>query len=88
MRSHLIALRRPILRELSKVRPFLFLMCYGLSGLSATRRASAGAVQSSTYNTRLLVPEVMVNGDAFHVIRPRPTYDDLIGLDSVPDWLK
>ncbi|MCP4318685.1 MAG: diaminopimelate decarboxylase [Hyphomicrobiales bacterium] len=46
-----------------------------------------GAVQSSTYNTRLLVPEVMVNGDRFHVVRPRPSYDDLIGLDSVPDWL-
>ncbi|MEX3011420.1 diaminopimelate decarboxylase [Hoeflea sp. TYP-13] len=47
-----------------------------------------GAVQSSTYNTRLLVPEVMVNGDRFHVIRPRTSYDDLIGLDSVPDWLE
>ncbi len=46
-----------------------------------------GAAQSSTYNTRLLVPEVLVNGDRFHVIRPRPSYDDLIGMDSVPDWL-
>ncbi|MEI5682418.1 MULTISPECIES: diaminopimelate decarboxylase [unclassified Mesorhizobium] len=46
-----------------------------------------GAVQAGTYNTRLLVPEVLVNGDAFHVIRPRQTYDELIGLDSVPDWL-
>ncbi|MEO4000624.1 diaminopimelate decarboxylase [Mesorhizobium sp. CAU 1732] len=46
-----------------------------------------GAVQAGTYNTRLLVPEVLVNGDRFHVVRPRPTYDDLIGLDSVPDWL-
>ena len=47
-----------------------------------------GAVQSSTYNTRLLIPEVMVDGDRFHVVRKRPSYDDLIGLDSVPDWLK
>jgi diaminopimelate decarboxylase len=47
-----------------------------------------GAVQSGTYNTRLLIPEVLVDGDRFHVIRPRPTYDDLIGLDSLPDWLK
>ena len=47
-----------------------------------------GAVQSSTYNTRLLIPEVLVNGDRFHIVRPRPTYDELIGLDSVPDWLK
>jgi diaminopimelate decarboxylase len=46
-----------------------------------------GAVQAGTYNTRLLVPEVLVNGSDFHVIRPRQTYDELIGLDSVPDWL-
>ena len=46
-----------------------------------------GAVQSGTYNSRLLVPEVLVKGDRFHVIRPRPTYEDLIGLDSVPAWL-
>ena len=46
-----------------------------------------GATQSSTYNTRLLVPEVLVNGDRFHVVRPRPGYDDLIGMDSLPDWL-
>ncbi|WP_321344086.1 diaminopimelate decarboxylase [Breoghania sp.] len=47
-----------------------------------------GAVQSSTYNSRRLVPEVMVNGDQFAVIRPRPSYEDLISLDRVPDWLK
>ncbi len=47
-----------------------------------------GAVQAGTYNTRLLVPEVLVNGDRFHVVRPRPTYEDLIGLDSLPDWLE
>ena len=46
-----------------------------------------GAVQAGTYNTRLLVPEVMVKDDAFHVIRPRLDYDALIGLDSLPDWL-
>lgn len=46
-----------------------------------------GAVQAGTYNTRLLVPEVLVNGDEFHVVRPRPTYEQLIGLDSLPDWL-
>lgn len=47
-----------------------------------------GAVQAGTYNTRLLVPEVLVNGDQFHVIRKRPSYDDLIALDSVPQWLE
>jgi diaminopimelate decarboxylase len=46
-----------------------------------------GAVMSSTYNTRLLVPEVMVDGDRFAVIRARPSYDDILKLDMVPDWL-
>jgi len=46
-----------------------------------------GAVQAGTYNTRLLVPEVLVDGDRFHVVRPRPSYDELIGLDRIPDWL-
>ena len=46
-----------------------------------------GAVQATTYNSRLLVPEVLVKGDRFHVVRPRQTYEELIGLDSVPDWL-
>jgi diaminopimelate decarboxylase len=46
-----------------------------------------GAVQAGTYNSRLLVPEVLVNGNRFHVIRPRTSYEELIGLDSVPDWL-
>jgi diaminopimelate decarboxylase len=46
-----------------------------------------GAAMSSTYNTRLLVPEVLVRGDAWAVVRPRPTFDDLIGLDRMPGWL-
>jgi len=46
-----------------------------------------GAVQASTYNTRRLVPEVLVRGNEFHVIRPRPSYEDMIALDSVPAWL-
>ncbi|MGK2286925.1 diaminopimelate decarboxylase [Pedomonas sp. V897] len=45
-----------------------------------------GAVMSSTYNTRLLVPEVLVKGEDFAVVRPRPTYEDLIGLDRLPHW--
>ena len=47
-----------------------------------------GAVQAGTYNSRLLVPEVLVNGDEFAVVRPRQTYDELIGLDRLPDWLR
>lgn len=46
-----------------------------------------GAVQASTYNTRRLIPEVLVNGGEFHVIRPRPSYEDMIALDSIPAWL-
>ncbi|MCM2293474.1 diaminopimelate decarboxylase [Allorhizobium sp. BGMRC 0089] len=46
-----------------------------------------GATQSSSYNTRRLVPEVLVKEADFHVIRPRQTYEELIGLDKIPDWL-
>jgi diaminopimelate decarboxylase len=42
---------------------------------------------ASTYNTRALVPEVLVDGDKWHVIRPRPSIAQLIAQDSVPDWL-
>ena len=45
-------------------------------------------MQAGTYNTRLLVPEVLVDGDRFaRRAAARQTYDELIGLDSVPDWL-
>jgi diaminopimelate decarboxylase len=47
-----------------------------------------GAAMSSTYNSRLLVPEVLVNGEEFAVVRPRQTYAELIGLDRLPEWLK
>ncbi|WP_416797127.1 diaminopimelate decarboxylase [Ciceribacter azotifigens] len=46
-----------------------------------------GAVQAGTYNSRRLIPEVLVRGDEFHVIRPRPSFEDLIRLDSLPAWL-
>ena len=46
-----------------------------------------GAVQSTTYNSRLLVPEVLVQGTQWQVIRPRQSYEDLLGLDVIPDWL-
>lgn len=47
-----------------------------------------GAVMSSSYNTRPLVPEVLVRGADYAVVRPRFGIDDLIGLDKVPDWLR
>ena len=46
-----------------------------------------GAVQGGTYNTRLPVPEVLVRGEQAAIVRPRPSYQDLIGLDHLPDWL-
>ena len=46
-----------------------------------------GAVQSGTYNTRALVPEVLVSGDKFHVVRPRLEVEEIIAQDSLPDWL-
>ena len=55
--------------------------------LVALRSVGAyGAVMSSTYNSRLLVPEIMVYGDEYAVIRPRPDYEGLIGQDYVPEW--
>jgi diaminopimelate decarboxylase len=56
--------------------------------LVAFRSAGAyGAVMSSEYNSRPLVPEVLVQKDQFAVIRPRPSYEELIGKDSIPAWL-
>jgi diaminopimelate decarboxylase len=46
-----------------------------------------GAVQSGTYNTRPLVPEVLVKGDRFFAVRPRQTIDELLALDRLPPWL-
>jgi len=46
-----------------------------------------GAVQGSTYNTRPLAAEVLVDGDRFAVVRPRQSYDDLIGMDRTAPWL-
>lgn len=46
-----------------------------------------GAVMASTYNARPLVPEVMVKGESFAVIRKRPAVEDLWALESLPDWM-
>ena len=56
--------------------------------LVAFRSAGAyGAVMSSEYNTRPLIPEVLVHEDQFAVIRPRPSFDEIIARDKVPAWL-
>jgi diaminopimelate decarboxylase len=55
--------------------------------LAVMTAGAYGAVQAGTYNSRPLVPEVLVKGSSFAVVRPRPSYDELIGLDRLPDWL-
>ena len=66
-------------RDLPEVRP---------GDLLAIMSAGAyGAVQSGTYNSRLLAPEVLVNGADAAVVRPRTSFEDLIGLDTIPAWL-
>jgi diaminopimelate decarboxylase len=56
--------------------------------LVAFRSAGAyGAVMSSEYNTRPLIPEVLVHGRDFAVIRARPTFDEMLNRDTIPGWL-
>ena len=56
--------------------------------LVAFRSAGAyGAVMASEYNTRPLIPEVLVHGDQFAVIRARPSFDEIINRDTIPQWL-
>lgn len=69
----------------AKQRPMPFV---GAGELVAFRSAGAyGAVMSSEYNSRPLIPEVLVSGDRFAVVRPRPTYDEMLERERIPDWL-
>ena len=55
--------------------------------LVLTQAGAYGAVMASTYNTRPLVPEVLVRGQDHGIVRARPGYDDIIQMDSLPPWL-
>jgi diaminopimelate decarboxylase len=55
--------------------------------LAVMTAGAYGAVQASTYNSRRLVPEILVKGAEFAVVRARPSYEDLIGLDQMPPWI-
>ena len=56
--------------------------------LVAFRSAGAyGAVMASEYNARPLIPEVLVNGDQFAVIRARPSFEEMMNRDTIPQWL-
>ena len=55
--------------------------------LAVFRTAGAyGAVMASEYNARPLVPEVLVKGDRWALTRPRPTYDEMLAREHIPDW--
>lgn len=69
----------------AKARPLVKL---NEDDLIAFRSAGAyGAVMASEYNTRPLIPEVLVRGDQFAVIRARPSYEEILNRDSIPEWL-
>ncbi|AGF76534.1 diaminopimelate decarboxylase [Bartonella vinsonii] len=53
-----------------------------------TGAGAYGAVMSNTYNSRLLVPEVLVQHMRYAVVRPRLDYAQLIGCDHIPDWIE
>jgi diaminopimelate decarboxylase len=55
--------------------------------LAVMSAGAYGAVQAGTYNSRLLAPEILVDGDKHAIIRPRGDYESLIGLDKIPTWL-
>lgn len=55
--------------------------------LAVASAGAYGAVMANTYNSRPLAPEILVDGDRYHIIRPRPDYEALISMDSVPDWI-
>ena len=55
--------------------------------LAVMTAGAYGAVQSGTYNTRALVPEVLVKDDRYAVVRPRVEVDDLIAMDRQAPWL-
>jgi diaminopimelate decarboxylase len=55
--------------------------------LAVMTAGAYGAVQAGTYNTRALVPEVLVDGGQWALVRPRIDADQLIAMDRIPPWL-
>jgi diaminopimelate decarboxylase len=55
--------------------------------ISVMTAGAYGAVLASEYNSRLLVPEVLVAGNRYSVTRPRPDYDDMLAKERLPNWL-
>ncbi|MEZ5928500.1 MAG: hypothetical protein R3C55_08485 [Parvularculaceae bacterium] len=59
----------------------------GAGKLCRALTAGADGAQASQYNTRPLIPEVLVNGARYAVIRRRPTFEEMTALEEKPDWL-
>jgi diaminopimelate decarboxylase len=55
--------------------------------LAVMTAGAYGAAMSSTYNSRPLIPEVLAEGSRWAIVRPRPSIQQLIELDRVPEWL-
>jgi len=55
--------------------------------LAVLSAGAYGAVMSNSYNTRPLVPEILVMGNQFDIIRRRPSFEEMLTLEQVPDWL-
>ena len=55
--------------------------------ISVMTAGAYGAVLASEYNSRLLVPEVLVAGNRYSVTRPRPSHDDMLAKERLPNWL-
>jgi diaminopimelate decarboxylase len=69
---------------LAKDRPFP--SCQPGDLLAVLSAGAYGFAMASNYNARPRVPEVMVNGDQFAVVRARETYEDLIRGEIIPTW--
>jgi len=69
---------------LAKDRPMPRLEAGDLLAVMTT--GAYGAVQSGTYNSRPLIPEVLVRQDSFAIVRPRQSYEELLGLDRLAQW--
>ncbi len=55
--------------------------------LAVMTAGAYGAVMASEYNTRPLVPEVLVSGEKYAIVRPRPGYEEILARDCVPEWV-
>jgi diaminopimelate decarboxylase len=56
--------------------------------LAVMTSGAYGAVQASAYNSRRLVPEVLVEGGTYAVVRPRPSYEDMLKAETIAPWLR